>query len=395
MSEAGPALHVLMVLDGAYLPREGGGTELQVRTIAQALRKRGHRVTIVAPLIRAAASQRIARIDHTPVVRLPFPDLPVIGGLWLMARLFLFLLSRRNKYDVWHAHSPRRLAAVAALLGSWLRKPRVVIKIANAGEFDTGALAPQSSLLNRVLSHCVRRADGWQAISSQIVRGLEAKGIPADRICAIPNAVDVSRFDPLPAPAADHTRFLFIGRLVPAKNLFMLLKAFAAALQARPEIQLRIVGGGRLEGALKHTAQTLGIARSVEFTGYRADVAQLLAQADIGVLPSTSEGLSNTLLESMARGLPMIASRISGNEDFVHNGINGWLFEADDCEGLTRCLIEAASLSAPQRAELGAAGRATIERYASADSVPERLLEMYRGTAASAPRAAAALSEGV
>ena len=120
----------------------------------------------------------------------------------------------------------------------------------------------------------------------------------------------------------------------------------------------------------------------------------MLADADIGVLPSTVEGLSNTLLECMASGLPMIASRVSGSEDLVHTGVNGWLFEPGDRDGLVDCLIDAAELPLQRRLEFGAQARATIERHASLDSVLERILALYRGAAAPASAAAPATSEG-
>jgi glycosyltransferase involved in cell wall biosynthesis len=98
------------------------------------------------------------------------------------------------------------------------------------------------------------------------------------------------------------------------------------------------------------------------------------------VLPSTVEGLSNTLLECMAGGLPMIASRVSGSEDLV-TPANGWLFEPGDVAGLVACLTEAATLPPTQRREMGASARATIERHATLQGVLERMLALYRGQA--------------
>ncbi|MEG3192308.1 glycosyltransferase family 4 protein [Lysobacter sp. D1-1-M9] len=395
MTDPRPPLHVLMLLDAAYPPLQGGGTEMQVRTLSRALRARGHRVTVLAPLTPGGVQQRAGRLDGVPVCRLPYPRLHLVGGVWLMIRLFLFLISRRDRYDAWHVHSPRRLGAVAALLGSWLAKPQVVVKVASATEFESGTLAPRPSALNRSLYLCLRRADAWQAISGRIGRALAARGIPPHRIAAIPNAVDLSRFNASAGTGSEHPRFVFIGRLVTAKNLFMLLEAFAELLRVHPGAQLRIVGGGPLEAALKQRAHVLDIESGVEFTGHRSDVERLLADADFGVLPSTVEGLSNTLLECMASGLPMIASRISGSEDLVRTGINGWLFEPGDRAELTRCLIEAASLAPQRRRELGEQARAAIERHASLDSVLERMLPFYRGAPTAARSRMSAASERV
>lgn len=396
MTDPGQTLRVLMILDGAYPPLLGGGTEMQVKTLARALRQRGHQVTVLAPLIRNRAQQRAERLDGAAVVRLPFPRIRVVGGLWLMARLFLFLLSRRHRYDAWHVHSPRRLGAVAALLGSRLDNTTVVVKVASATELAHGTLSQQPSLLGRSLFLCLKRADAWQAISARIATGIAATGIPAQRIAAIPNAVDVQRFRPAvapPAAATVQTRFLFIGRLVWEKELFTLLEAFAAVLRTHADAQLRIVGGGPLDAPLKQLAQTLAIAGNVEFTGHREDVAATLADADFGVLPSSVEGLSNTLLECMASGLPMIASRVSGSEDLVRTGVNGWLFEPGDCQGLAACLADAAMLTPQRRGELGAQARATIERHASLDSVVDQILHLYRGNAKPARASSPTASE--
>lgn len=382
MTDGGPSLDVVMLLDSAYPPSAGGGTEMQVRTLARALRKRGHRVTVVAPLIRERSQQRVQRDDGVIVVRLPFPRVRLLGGGLLMLRLSLFLLSRRDRYDAWHVHS-RQWGALAALLGSHLAKPEVVVKVASAGDLEGGTLSRHPSLRARALYLCLRRADAWQAISHRIAEGIAATGIPAQRIAAIPNAVDTVRFCPTPrVPAADSTRFVFVGRLVEVKNLPLLLQAFWTLLQSHPRSHLRIVGTGPLERALKQQCVTLGIAQQVEFTGHCRQVERLIADADFGVLPSSTEGLSNTLLECMACGLPMIASRVSGSEDLVQPGGNGWLFEPGDMNGLVCCLVEAASLTPQQRLQLGCEARETIERHASLDSVLERLVALYRGSAA-------------
>lgn len=394
MISADSRLHVLMLLDSSYPPLQAGGTEMQVRTLTRALRERGHRVTVFAPMVPPAGERYVTRIDRTPAFRLPFPAIKFIGGLWLMMRLFLFLLSRRHRYDVWHVHSPRRLGAVAALVASHARRPRVVVKVASAAELVNGTLARQPDWIGRFQYFCLKRANVWQAISQRIARGIAERGIPAGRIAAVPNAVDIARFRPMARDSHGPARFLFIGRLVTAKNLFRLLDAFALLVATHPHAHLRIVGGGPLELALKQHATRLGLDANVEFTGHRSDVETLLAEADIGVLPSTIEGLSNTLLECMASELPMVASRVSGSEDLVRPGVNGWLFEPEDVQDLAACLRSAADLSPDQRRTLGRQARATIEHYASLDSVLDRILTLYRGNNTPMAAAPTAVSEG-
>ena len=383
INDGGRSLDVVMLVNGAYPPLAGGGTEMQVRTLARALRKRGHRVTVVAPLIRERSQQRVERDDGVVVVRLTFPKVRLLGGIVLMLRLLLFLLSRRDCYDAWHVHSPRQWAALATLLGSLLAKPQVVVKVASALELERGTLARNPSIRSRAVYMCLSRASAWQAISRRIAEGVAAAGIPAHRIAAIPNAVDTARFRPRTRRAPGDARFIFVGRLVEVKNLPLLLDGFAAVMRSHPRAHLRIVGSGPLESSLKQQASRLQIDSNVEFTGHREDVEDLLADADFGVLPSSVEGLSNTLLECMACGLPMIASRVSGSEDLVANGSNGWLFDPGDLDGLTRCLREAASLAPDELLRFGKEARETVERYASLDSVADRIVVLYRGSSLS------------
>ncbi|GHA74682.1 glycosyltransferase family 4 protein [Cognatilysobacter bugurensis] len=391
----GPRLHVLMILDSSYPPLQGGGTEAQVRTLARGLRARGHRVTVFAPVVPPAGNGNVARVDGTPAFRLPFPNIHFIGGLWLMARLALFLYAHRHHYDVWHVHSPRRLGAVAALLGSRLRGPQVVVKVASATELETGTLSPKPNWIGRFQYFCLKRANAWQAISQRICRGIAARGIPADRIAAVPNACDVTRFRPSERASEGPIRFLYVGRLIRCKNLPRLLDAFAELLKTHPSAQLRIVGGGSQDAPLREHAARLNLQNRVEFTGHRNDVEALIADADIGVLPSLVEGLSNTLLECMASGLPMVASRISGSEDMVKPGVNGWLFDPEDTAGLTAALRAAADQTAAQRREYGVQARATIEQTCGLDSVLDRILTLYRGKRIPVNAAMSTAREGV
>lgn len=379
----GSRLRVLMVLESAFPAQRGGGAESQVRTLARALRARRQRVTVLTPLTPLGPPQRTSRVDGAAVVRLPYPRIRFVGGPLLWLRTAAFLWSRRRRYDVWHVHIAHYLGAVCALLGPWLRVP-VVVKVSGWWELDGGTLAERASPLARLARRCLLRADAWQSISLRIAEALRARGVPAARITALPNAVDTARFAAVTRTSAtDGPRFVFVGRLVPEKGLETLIDAFDTLLTHCPGAHLRIVGAGMLLAPLKLRVEQRAIVARVEFAGHRDDVETLLADADFGVLPSHIEGLSNTLLECMAAGLPMLASRVSGSEDIVRDGINGWLFEPGDRAGLARALLSAARLSAVERAAMGQRARATVERHAGIDSVLDRLLRLYRSGAAS------------
>ncbi len=379
---AGP-LRVLMVLESDFTPRGGGGAESQVRTLALALRRIGQRVAVVTPLLARGRQVTAERCDRIPVGRIRYPRLPTVGAAVMCLRFGAFLLGHGRRYDAWHVHIAHHLGAIACLVGALVGKP-VVIRISGSWELEEGVLAPGSQkLLDRLSRRWLKRAGAVQAISTRMAGELTRLGFPAERILVLPNAVDTSRFGvraSARAPGAPFTA-VFVGRLVPDKGLPTLLDAWAQAFPAagRSNTRLRLVGGGPLDEALRAQVERLGISPQVEFLGHRDRVEEVLAEADVGVLPSRIEGLSNTLLEFMASGLPTLATRVSGSEDFVVSGRNGWLFEVSDVPAMAAALREAQTLPPERLTAMGRRARADVEAAASLDLVVGRLLSLYAG----------------
>ncbi|HLK91673.1 MAG TPA: glycosyltransferase family 4 protein [Polyangia bacterium] len=378
-------LRVLMVLESDFLPKGGGGAESQLRTVALHLQRTGQRVAVVTPLLARGPQRTAERSLGIPVGRIRYPRLPGIGGAVMCLRFAMFLLGRGRRYDAWHVHIGHHMGAIACLIGSLIGKP-VVVKISGWWELEQGVMSPSAKPLARLARRWLKRASTVQAISTRIAGELGRHGFPAERVLVLPNAVDTSRFrvrTALRAPGAPFTA-VFVGRLVPEKGLSTLLDAWAQAFAGRSDVRLRLVGGGPQEPALRAQAERLSIAGQVEFLGHRDRVEEVLAEADVGLLTSRIEGLSNTLLEFMASGLPTVASRVSGSEDFVVPGQNGWLFSVGDTAGLASALREAQALPPDRLAALGQKARADVEAKASLPTVVGRLIALYQG---SAPRA--------
>lgn len=371
-------LRVLMILESDFPVRGGGGAESQVRTLSLELKRRRQRVTILTPRIPGGPQARVERCYGIPVCRLAYPQVRLLGRLVLWLQMVLFLRRRGARYDAWHVHIAHYLGAIACRLAH--AKP-VIVKISGWWELDRGLLAPGAGFVARIASRWLRRASTLQAISQRIAGELVRHGFPRERILALPNAVDVARFreHQTDATAGRALDVVFVGRLAAEKNLPTLLDAWARAFPQRGRARLRLVGGGKFEAALRAQADALGIAADIDFLGHRDDIEAILASADLGVLPSLIEGLSNTLLESMAAGLPVVASRVSGSEDVVVDGRNGWLFEPRDTAALAAALREAAEMPRAELAARGRQARADIVAYASLDAVVGRLLALYRG----------------
>jgi glycosyltransferase involved in cell wall biosynthesis len=374
-------LRILMVLESDFTKRGGGGAESQVRTLARHLMKLGQPVAIMTPLFAFGPQVTAERCSGIPVGRLDYPRWPLVGGGLMCLRLAAFLLGRGRRYDAWHVHIAHHMGAVACLVGAVVGKP-VVVKISGWWELEKGVMAKDRGLLDAIAYRLLKRGAAFQAISTRIAAELERQGFPADRIVVLPNAVDTSRFSArrLPRPAGAPFTAVFVGRLVPEKGLGTLLEAWASAFAGRRDVRLRLVGGGRLEDELRAQARALGIGEELEFLGHQDRVEDVLASADVGVLPSTIEGLSNTLLEFMASGLPTIASQVSGSEDFVVTGRNGWLFPVGDAAALAAHLRAAAAMPRAELEELGRRARADVEAASALDTIVGRLLQLYRGT---------------
>lgn len=376
-SQRARPLRVLMILESDFMKQGGGGAESQVRTLAAHLVRLKQGVTVVVPMLARGPRAKTERCQKIPVARIAYPYWRVIGGGIMCARFAAFLIANRNRYDAWHVHIAHHLGAVACLLGPVLKKP-VIVKISGFWELERGIVAQKRSVLTRLARACFQRATVLQAISTRIAHDLVEHGFPPERVVVLPNAVDTRRFS-VESSAPDGTfSAVFVGRLVPEKDLSVLLRGWARAFRGQTDTRLKLVGRGPEEQALRELAASLGIADQVEFPGHCESVQDLLAQSHVGLLPSRVEGLSNTLLEYMASGLPTIATRVSGSEDFVDHGRSGWLFEVGDEQALAEHLRNAYSMERGALRELGREARRTIERKATLEIVVERLMQLYR-----------------
>jgi glycosyltransferase involved in cell wall biosynthesis len=378
----GAGSSVLMVLDSAFPPGAGGGSEGQVLTLGRQLVAQGIRVVVVTP--RADRGTPTAeRVEGIEVVRLTYPKVPKVGGMVVLARLALWLLAHGRRHSAIHAHIAGGMAAVACIVGRVIRRP-VVVKLAGGWELDTGIFAAgRRGPATALTWWALRRATFYQATSERLAGHLVARGFDGGRVRNVPNAVDLARFRPAlmdgrdgPSVDADLVA-VFVGRLVREKALELCLEAWAAAFPADASVALLVVGSGELEEVLRATAARLGIGHQVRFVGHQRDVRPFLGVADFALLPSTSEGLSNALLEYMAAGLPVLGSRISGTEDMIVPGETGWLFESGDTGALRQRLREVRALPREARRAMGLRARERVERRAGAAAVTERLKELY------------------
>jgi glycosyltransferase involved in cell wall biosynthesis len=166
-----------------------------------------------------------------------------------------------------------------------------------------------------------------------------------------------------PAPYDGPPRLLCIGRLIPIKGHVVLLRAFAAALDHVPELELRVAGRGPLDPALRALAIELGVEDRIRFLGHVFPIQKALADASIVVVPSLGEGFGMVALEAMERARPVIASEVGGLMDIVRDGQTGLLVPPGEVTPLAEAIVALAS-DRRLAAKLGEAGRRhAVDRF--------------------------------
>lgn len=268
------------------------------------------------------------------------PGLGVARGPLACLRLAAIL--RRLGPDIVHS---RNWPTIDAIAGARLAGVRAVVHGEHGREeADPRGLDRRRNRIRRALALMV---DRFVTVSDDLHRWMvETVRIPPRKIRTIHNGVDTQRFSDQERDAArralgvdEGARVIgTVGRLDPVKDQATLIRAFAGIAAAHPEAVLVIVGAGPCRPALDTLAADLRLDRQIRMLGEREDVARLLGGFDVFVLPSVAEGISNTILEAMATGLPVVATRVGGNPELVEDGANGRLVPARDPGALAKAL---------------------------------------------------------
>lgn len=361
-----------------------GGAEKQALELSAALRARGVGVRVVTRRLRGLRKNDAAR--DIPIIRLWCLGSGVLNALTFMASLAGWLIKEAGSYQVIHVHLAASPALPAVVLGCLLGK-RVFLKL--GGGRGVGELAQSagswSGALKLKLLYWLQPQ--FIAVTQDLSRET-ALYLGAVPLRIIPNGVDTIRYHPVGAAEKTALRarlgwpaglgFIYAGRLSPEKRLPRFLEIWVELVR-KSAIRAFIVfvGEGPEEPALREAAASLRAGDKVFFHGPVADVGSFYAAADIFVLPSISEGLSNALLEAMAAGLAVLASRVGGTPEAVEEARQGFLFDPSEEDELRRQLRK--FLDHPELAEsMGRAGRQTAqERYALA-KIAEDYEILYR-----------------
>ena len=355
-----------------------GGMENGMVNLFNTLPPERYRHTVVALTDFSDFRHRITaqRVDFHALHRAPGHGLGWTVRLWK--------LLRRLKPDLVHT---RNLAALEAQFVAAAAGIRATVHGEHGRDvFDLYGRNWKYNLLRRAARPFV---SNYIAVSEDLETWLRlAIHVPPRRIHQIYNGVDSEKFRPRtgPRPAFAHPEsvvFGSVGRMVEVKDYPTLTAAFIQLMRQQPErserARLVIVGDGPTRAACLDLLQGAGLAHLAWLPGERHDIADIMQMLDVFVLPSKNEGISNTILEALASGLPVIATAVGGNVELVEDGVNGILVQPGDVAGMAQALL--GYLDAPARiAEHGANARRHAEQRFSIPAMAEAYATVYDQT---------------
>ena len=338
------------------------GAETQLVRLASVLRENGDDVTVLSILPTEAFADELAAIDVEIVCARLRPHL---RGLSAIEDGTQMLRSWRPDVLISFVYQANILGRVAGRLAG---VPVVISSIRN--EHFGG---PNRERLMRATDRLctLTTTNSRLAAESLIRRGI----VPRHRLVVIPNAIDPSPFNRTDAERAairqglglrpGQFTWLAAGRLEPQKDYPSLLRALARRRLSPGNDQLLVAGRGALGPELAALADKLGIAERCHFLGVRDDIPDLIAACDAVVLSSRFEGLPNVVMEAMAGGRPVVATRVGGTPELVDDGVSGLLVNPGDPDALSAAMAEVAHAPAERRRAMGARGQVVVaERYA-------------------------------
>jgi glycosyltransferase involved in cell wall biosynthesis len=340
-----------------------GGLERMVLDLAQCSRADGHETVIYClthPGRLAAEAERLGIKVHA----FEKPGGPSPGIVLKIARQL-----RIDRPDVLHSHNhlvhhygvvAGRLAGVPVIVNTRHGSERTMGSSPTGSFVTTDPVDRRSDLIYRATLPFV---DSVVLISEATRRFyVDHRGVPASKTRVILNGAHLEKFLASPANpggAPPRVRYGTAARLVPVKDHYTLLRAFAIVSREIPHAELAIAGDGPLREELEAFTKKLNLTGRVTFTGALPDTPKFLSDLDIFVLSSLSEGMPISLLEAMAAGLPIVSTRAGGIDEVAIEGQNAFFAEPADVEGLAHAMIEMGRRS--DLAQMGALGREKVK----------------------------------
>jgi glycosyltransferase involved in cell wall biosynthesis len=328
------------------------------------------------------ATERLANLG--PAVRtavFPLEKILSMGGLWQMLRFRRYV--QENGIDASHSFAEKTsIFSTLALLGE--RGRAVITSRLNCGYTYTPGLLKAFRVLNRHSTHILANSIAAKRVAAAM------EGVSPEKISVFYPGVDLARFTPLAGEASRAGLGFAPGQPVvgivanfrPVKNLQLFVRAAAHVAAAVPEARFLLVGHGSLEGELRETARSVGIAERIAFSRPDIAVPDYLAAMSVACLSSDSESLPNAIMEYMACGLPVVATDVGGVSELVRDGETGYLVRTHTPQAFAEPIIRL--LQDPElRAAMGRRSLERARREFDSTAATRRLEQFYLEAVAS------------
>jgi glycosyltransferase involved in cell wall biosynthesis len=354
-------MHILHVETGRHLY----GGALQVLFLIKGLKKQGCRSTLVCA--------NGSKIGEAASVAATIHEVPMAGELDPRFVLQLERVIRAECPDIVHVHS-RRGADFWGIIAARLNRTKVVL----TRRVDNPEVPWAAQMKYRLCDSVITISEGIRQV-------LFSEGIPAHKVVCIPSGVAIEQYNQgcksgwfcSQFGLRPHDKVIgVIGQLIPRKGHRYLIEAAPEILKHYPETRFLFFGQGPLQRHLEQLSKSIHIADKVHFAGFRTDLERILPCLDLVVHPATMEGLGVSLLQAAAAGVPIVATRVGGIPEIVHDGVNGLLVPPNDALSLMSAVIRL--LGDPDRTSaMGRAGRQLIRKEFSTDKMVAGNLSVY------------------
>ncbi len=371
-------MRVLLVMTA----RQIGGAELYARQLVAALCDRCA-FTVVISDHPAMAPLRAALSETARVVPLPVDRLSALPGVASQVRR---LAGEHDVVQLISNHPASRLGIMMGFILGGTGAPLIVVEQRATPMSDVKTPAALTPFLPALFRRSRRGAARVVAVSEENRRTLETLyGLPASSLEVVYNGVDLARFARPPTTdlraelglRPEQPVVLCVARLLPNKGHRDLVAAAPEILRRYPDAHFVFAGDGDERTALEGQIVALDLMGRFSLIGFRPDVEDLLRASDLFVLPSLAEGFALSLIEALAAGLPVAATRVGGAPEVIEDGVNGYLVPPGDAPALARAVVQALGQDDAARRRMAEAARATAARY-SVEAMADRMLALYR-----------------
>jgi glycosyltransferase involved in cell wall biosynthesis len=362
-----------------------GGYERACERLSESLAGQGHQVVVLAEH-RLHNWPKRESISGFEVIRWWCVYRPYLHQLTSAIGLVYQLVRARRKFHVWHVHQYCRSAVICILLGNAFNIP-VVLKLTSSsyGGIE-GSI--KGFFTSRITKLVYKRVSAVVALTSETYQEALSFGFSQDQVHIFGNGLDTSVFAPRTEGQKSETRLqlnlpdnlymIFVGRLASEKDLPILISAWSnVPSDLHDKWSLIIVGEGNERTLLEQLIREKSLTSTVRLVGYQSNISSWLSIASAFVLTSKREGLSNTMLEALSTGLPVITTEISGAKELVKNPGTGWVVPVGDVDALTGAFVDCMQ-DHQLREIMGHRARQLILRQYAIPIVAKRHENLYR-----------------